>query len=179
MKKLLNPSLFAILVVCFISFSTFAQEPPPGPCSFSETETLCFTNNSGKTEFGGNLTSGCDYQVCVTITPKPSCEMNCEMLLSPEGYYIRQCYTLAVGELFCFSMPTPSHPIDNCFDVNVQGKVLGHSQSYSISLHGLETGYGLYEDDCFGQSQDWTVFKKIPGSGTYNYGIFLRRYTGM
>ncbi len=181
MNQLFSKSNLLFLAISGLSFLSFSQsELPPGPCNFKETETICVTNNSNRLESGSILSAGCDYQVCVKIKPKTNCEINCEMLLDPDGYYIQVCHNLAVGETFCLPLPVVSHPITDCFQVDLTIKVVGHAVTLATNLPTLHTFNGMsYSDDCNNLLQDHTVIKKITGPGDFNIGIFLRRYTGM
>lgn len=184
MKHLLTKSTLLLFAFFCLSSTTFGQGPPPGPCNFTETETFCFTNNSDLLETEGNAPGdGCDYEVCVKIKPKVTCEIECEMLLDPDGYYVAQCQTLAVGNSFCFTMPTPSHPITDCFEVIITMKVISHSPTLIANFANGFPFVGATQqlsDHCIENDNYVSILKRVgTGSGTYNFKIFTRVYTGM
>ena len=168
--------LSVIILLSIFTIKSYGQvgNPPPGPCNFTETESFCFTNNSNYTVNDIPLSiAGCDYEVCVKIKPKIGCELNCELLLNPNGYYIEHCFTLAVGETHCFNVPTPSHPITDCFEVTITMKVIGHTPTMIRDLEShfpnISEYIGVLNDHC---NDLWaSAIKRIAGSGTYNFKI--------
>ena len=168
--------LSVIILLSIFTIKSYGQvgNPPPGPCNFTETESFCFTNNSNYTVNNIPLgIAGCDYEVCVKVKPKLGCELNCELLLNPNGYYIEHCFTLAVGETHCFNVPTPSHPITDCFEVTITMKVIGHTPTMIKDLENdfddITAREWLY-DHCSGFPWN-SVMERISGSSTYNFKI--------
>jgi hypothetical protein len=176
MKKLKNYLLAIMAVTCFLT-SSLAQDGCP--INFPFTESLCFTNHSNKTEFGSVLTEGCDYQVCVKIKPKPSCYPECTYA-SEDGYWSTYCVTVSVGNTQCISIPSTTKPITDCWDIDITLKVVGHPATLVKAMNAIivkGVNGEAFSDDCENNDNDWTVIKSVLGTGDFNFGIYLRRFT--
>lgn len=173
MKKTLQ---ILVLVCILFSIPLRINAQPGCPLNFPFTETFCFTNNSGTTEFGNELTDGCQIEICVKIKPKLSCYPECNYA-SPDGWYSTYCTVIDVGNTNCINIPSTHNPITSCWDVEISMKIVGHSQTLTKDVNQIDSDGAMYGDDCEQNATDFTVIKLIPGGG-YNYDIRLRRVIG-
>lgn len=166
------------LVLIWLALIPRVNAQPGCPTNFPYTESFCFTNNSGTIEHGAELTEGCQIEICVKIKPKLTCYPECNYV-SQDGWYSTYCTIIDVGSTNCIYVPSTTNPITDCWDVEITMKIVGHSQpplESDVNDITIEPGVS-YSDDCEQNSQDFTVIKRLSGSG-FNFDIRLRRFTG-
>lgn len=167
------------MLLCFLSSYAIAQSENGCPLNFPFTETFCFTNNSGTTEHGAVLTSGCTFEVCVKVKPKLSCYPNCNYV-STDGFYSTYCETVTVGSTLCFNVPSTHIPMTDCWDIEISLRIVSHSQTLNANMQDIDIFEGVtYGDDCENLPGDKTNLKRLSsGMGNFNFDIRLRRLAG-
>ena len=167
----MNKIIYLFMVL--FSQGVFAQNCP---INFPYTSSFCFTNNSGKDDFGNTFSAGCDFEVCVKVKPKASCYPECNYV-STDGFYNTICKTVESLDSVCIIMPSSTDPITDCWDVDITIQIIGNTPKLSKELLDIDFFDGeSYYDDCLGLATDQTFIKRLVlGNGTYNFLIYMRR----